>query len=108
MSYLKKDDPVIVLSGNNKGLKGQILRVLGDKVIVQGVNVRKRHVKPTQQNPKGSIVQVEKPINASNVALEVGGTPVRLRTRRTDTGAKEIYYKEGDKEVVYRTLKKGR
>ena len=43
MAYLRKDDSVLVLSGNSKGLKGPILKTNGKKVVVQGVNVRKRH-----------------------------------------------------------------
>ena len=108
MSYLKKDDPVIVLSGNNRGMKGQVLRVIGDKIVVQGINVKKKHVKPTKENPKGSVLSVERPIHISNVALEVGGRPRRLRVRTTESGDKEACYKDGDTMVVYRTLKKGR
>ncbi len=107
MAYLRKDDSVIVLSGNSKGLKGPILKMNGQKVVVQGVNVRKRHMKPTQQSPKGSVIQVERPIDISNVALEVEGRPVRLRSRLTTEGSKEVYYKEGDKLVVLRTVRKG-
>jgi len=107
MAYLRKDDSVIVLTGNSKGLKGPILKMVGNKVVVQGVNIRKRHMKPTQTSPKGSVIQVERPIDISNVALEVEGKPVRLKARMTVEGAKEVYYKEGDKLVVFRTVRKG-
>ena len=73
MKRLKKDDKVIVRSGNNKGMTGNIMRLMGDKVVVQGINIRKKHMKPTQQSPKGSIISVERPIHASNVALCVDG-----------------------------------
>jgi len=107
MTYLRKDDSVIVLTGNSKGLKGPVLKVIGNRVVIQGVNVRKRHVKPTQQNPKGSVIQVERPIDISNVALEVEGKPVRLKSRVSNDGSKEVYYSQGDKQVVLRTIRKG-
>lgn len=64
----RKDDEVYVLSGNSRGMTGKILRKLGDKVIVQGVNLRKKHVKPTRDQ-KGGIVTIERPIHISNVKL---------------------------------------
>ena len=68
---IKKEDSVIVIAGNNRGKTGKILKVFPkeNRVIVEGVNIRKRHSKPTQQNPQGGIVEKEAPINASNVML---------------------------------------
>lgn len=106
MKRLKKDDKVIVLSGNNKGMTGSILRVLGDKVVVQGINIRKKHVKPTQQSPKGNILSVERPIHGSNVALCVEGKPVKLRAKSDKKGVKSLYFKSEGKDEVYRTLNK--
>jgi large subunit ribosomal protein L24 len=106
MKRLKKEDKVIVLSGNSKGMTGNVMRILGDKVIVQGINVRKKHMKPTQSSPKGSILSVEKPIHASNVALCVDGKPVKLRAKLDKVGAKSLYFTSQGKEEVYRTLNK--
>jgi large subunit ribosomal protein L24 len=66
---VKKDDNVIVISGNFKGKTGKILKVFPkkDRVIVEGVNLRKRHTKANQKNPQGGIIEKESPINASNV-----------------------------------------
>ncbi len=66
---LKKDDPIIVTTGKDKGKKSKILKVLKDegKVIAEGVNVVKRHMKPSQLNPDGGIVEKEKPLDISNV-----------------------------------------
>lgn len=66
---LKKGDKVIVISGKDKGKVGVIQRAYPklNKIVVEGVNVRKKHQKPTQQNPEGSIVEIYAPIDASNV-----------------------------------------
>ena len=68
---IRKDDEVIVLAGRDKGKRGAVLRVITrtDRVLVEGVNVTKRHVKPTQGDPQGGIVEREAPIHISNVAL---------------------------------------
>jgi len=68
---LKVGDKVIVIAGNDKGKTGTIQKVYPklNKVVVENVNVRKKHKKPTQQNAEGSIVEVYAPIDASNVML---------------------------------------
>ena len=69
---LKKGDKVIVIAGRDKGKTGVIQKVIPERnlVVVEGVNVRKKHQKPTQANPEGSIVEIYAPIDASNVMLE--------------------------------------
>ncbi|MCX7875912.1 MAG: 50S ribosomal protein L24 [Melioribacteraceae bacterium] len=68
---IKKNDNVIVISGNYKGKTGKVLKVFRDeeRVIVEGVNIRKRHTKPTQKNPQGGITEKEAPIHVSNVMI---------------------------------------
>lgn len=68
---LKKSDKVRVISGNHRGKEGKILKIFRDKnsVIVEGVNIIKRHTRPTQKNPQGGISQKEAPIHISNVML---------------------------------------
>ncbi len=68
---IKKNDTVTVIAGNSKGKTGKVLKVFHEKnrVIVEGVNIVKRHSKPTQRVPQGGIVQKEASINASNVML---------------------------------------
>ena len=67
---VKKGDRVIVLSGRDKGRTGEVLRVVtaDNRVVVQGVNVVKRHRKPSQADPQGGIQTFEAPIHISNVA----------------------------------------
>lgn len=68
---IRKGDTVTIVSGKGSGKKGKILRVFPEKerVIVEGVNLLKKHMKPTKANPKGGIMQKEAPINISNVML---------------------------------------
>lgn len=82
---IKKGDNVIVISGKEKGKKGQIARVLHGEgtVIIEGLNLLKRHQKPRKAGQKGQVVEKAMPIHLSNVALVEGGKPVR-------TGQKKI------------------
>ncbi|HNQ43897.1 MAG TPA: 50S ribosomal protein L24 [Candidatus Cloacimonadota bacterium] len=68
---LKKGDFVVVISGDDKGKKGHILRAFpkSGRVIIEKVNMIKKHAKPSQRNPQGGIITKEAPINASNVML---------------------------------------
>ncbi|NTW52760.1 MAG: 50S ribosomal protein L24 [Chlorobiaceae bacterium] len=67
--HVRKNDEVVVISGNDKGKAGKVLKVYPQKgrVIVEGVNIRKRHMRPTQSTPQGQIIEREFPIHASNV-----------------------------------------
>jgi len=68
---IKKGDKVRVISGEDRGKEGTILKTYpkDDKVIVEGVNIIKKHAKPTQANPDGGILEYEAPIHASNVMI---------------------------------------
>lgn len=68
---IRKSDNVRIISGNDKGKTGKVLKVFpkNARVIVEGINLRKRHTKPTQRNPQGGILEKEASINASNVML---------------------------------------
>ena len=68
---IRKNDNVTVISGNYKGKTGKVLKVFTteNRVIVEGVNIHKRHTKPTQKNPQGGITEKEAPINVSNVMI---------------------------------------
>jgi large subunit ribosomal protein L24 len=68
---IRKNDNVMVISGNDRGKTGKVLKVFPKKqrVIVEGINVRKRHTKPNQTNPQGGIIEKESPVHVSNVML---------------------------------------
>lgn len=70
MNRIKSGDEVIVVAGKSKGLTGKVLRVIGDKVVVEGCNMIKKHIKANPQKPeiRSGIVALESPIHVSNVA----------------------------------------
>ena len=70
MNRIRKGDRVIVIAGKNKGLKGEVLRVAADRVVVQNINIVKRHTKANPQaNQPGGVVEREAPLHISNVML---------------------------------------
>ena len=87
---LKKGDPVVVLSGKDKGKEGTVLRVLPKegKVIVEGVNIAKKHQRPVRATMQAGIIDKDMPIDASNVAYVHKGKPTRLGYRFDDDGKK--------------------
>ena len=105
---LREGDQVVLLAGNDKGKTGLVLRKNDDKVIVQGINVKKKHVKQSEQNPQGGILELEAPVHISNVAVcNENGEPLKLKTRlNKKTNDRELYYLDKGKEVVYRPVKK--
>ena len=82
MAHVRKGDLVIVTRGAYKGKRGKILRLVGDRVIVEKVAMIKRHQKPTQRTPQGGIIDKEGTIHISNVALfdDKLGRGTRTRT----------------------------
>jgi large subunit ribosomal protein L24 len=92
-SSIVKGDRVRVIRGNFRDMEGSVLSVIPAKqrVVVEGVNMRKRHEKPTEANPEGGIMTFEAPIHVSNVMLvdPAGGQASRIRIRTEADGAKE-------------------
>jgi large subunit ribosomal protein L24 len=91
--HVRKGDRVKVIRGVYKGQEGTVLRVAPkeNRVVIEGINKRKRHMKPTQENPEGGIVTFEAPIHASNVMLldPSTGEPTRFRHHVDEDGTKE-------------------
>ena len=86
---IKKDDIVFVRSGDDKGKTGKVLRILDDKVVVEGVNVVWKHLKPTQQAPKGGRIQKEAPIHIPKVQPVDPKTGKGVRVKfKTENGEK--------------------
>lgn len=91
---IKKGDTVYVRNGADKGKTGRVLYVdtKKTKILVEGINMKKRHQRPTQKNPKGGIISIEAPIHLSNVALyspSLGG-PTKISTKVIDEGGRKI------------------
>jgi large subunit ribosomal protein L24 len=104
-SKIRKGDKVMAIAGNFRGQIGTVLSCDGEKVIVQGLNLRKRHVKKNQQNPQGGIIELEKPIHISNLKVCVDGKPVKLRIRKDKEGGRELFYEEGTHKKLYRSVR---
>jgi large subunit ribosomal protein L24 len=107
--HIKKDDMVQVITGDYKGTTGKVLRVLVDenKVVVQGINLAKKHVKPSRRNISGGRINIEQPIHVSNVLpvnpktnkgsrvrYELGKDGSKLRVAKDGTKISEIRHPE--------------
>lgn len=88
--HVRKGDMVFIRSGDDRGRTGKVLRVMADKgtVLVEGINVHRKHVKRDQRNPQGGLVDKELPIHMSNVAPVADGRPTRVRFETDKDGAK--------------------
>jgi large subunit ribosomal protein L24 len=102
MNRIRKGDQVIVITGKYKGQKGEVLRIAEDRVVVQNINLMKRHTKPNPQiNQPGGIVEREAPIHISNVMLFNANSNKgeRVGFKTLDDGRKVRTYRAGG-EVV--------
>ncbi|MCG0820416.1 50S ribosomal protein L24 [Lactiplantibacillus plantarum] len=99
---IKTGDKVRVISGKDRGQEGTVKKVISAKnrIVVEGVNKIKKHQKPTNVNPQGGIVDIEAPIDASNVMYLAPSTnePTRLGVRRED-GKRVRYAKKSGKDL---------
>ncbi len=96
--YIRKDDIVVVTTGDDKGTRGKVLRVnrADRKLVVEGVNRVYRHLKPSRRNPQGGRLSKEMPVDATNVMLidPTTNKPTRVGVRYTADGSKELYAKK--------------
>ncbi|MGR3809849.1 50S ribosomal protein L24 [Jiulongibacter sp. NS-SX5] len=101
--HVRTGDTVEVIAGNSKGKQGKVIEVLTkkDRVVVEGVNVIKKHVKPNAQNPQGEIQEVEGSIHISNVAVldPESGKPSRVGRKENDKGKLQRYAKSSGKFI---------
>jgi large subunit ribosomal protein L24 len=98
-----KNDTVEIISGEDKGKRGKVLKTFPDRrrVIVEKVNFMKRHTRPTQKNPQGGILEREAPIHVSNVMVVCPkcGKPTRLGHKRLADGTKERICKKCEEMI---------
>jgi|TARA_B110000014_G_C19709187_1_gene370986 large subunit ribosomal protein L24 len=99
--HVKQGMLVKVISGNHKGMEGKILNVFPDKhrVIIEGINFRKRASRPTQENPSGGFVEREAPIHISNVMVINNGKPTRIGYKLLEDGSKIRISKKTNEEI---------
>ena len=107
--HVKKGDTVEIIAGDHKGATGRVLHVYPDKqrVIVQGQNLVKKHVRPSRRNPQGGRIHVEQPIHISNV-LPVNpksSRGARVRYQREEDGAKKRLAVDGTEIGTVRRAK---
>lgn len=98
---LKTGDKVVVVSGSNKGREGKITKILDNKVIVEGVNIVKKHLKPKNNNGTGEIIEMEAPIHVSNVMLIDPKTkkPTKVKIEKDSKGKKIRISKKSNEKI---------
>ena len=99
--HLKTGMTVKVIRGNHKGQEGKVLFVFPkrQRALVEGINFIKRHSRPTQQNPKGGIIEKEAPIHVSNLMVVHGGSPTRIGYKKLEDGTKVRIAKKTGAEI---------
>ena len=98
---IKTGDNVKVITGNNKGSEGKVLKIVSDKnrLIVEGVNMVKKHMKPNAQNPQGGIIEKEASIHISNVSLLTSsGESTKVGFRMDDN--QKVRFSKKSNEVI--------
>lgn len=97
----KKDDIVQVITGKYKGQEGRIIKVYPDKdrVIVEGINIIKKHERPSQDNPQGGIMKKETSIHSSNILYVENGSAVKIGYKILENGSKVRYSKKTNKII---------
>jgi large subunit ribosomal protein L24 len=105
--WIKKGDRVLVIAGNEKGKTGEVLSRGEERVLIQGVNIRKKHLKRTQETQGGRIVEMEVPIHISNVSLcDKDGNRLKLKVKQEKNGERQLMHKKGSEGTVHRAVKK--
>lgn len=106
---IRAGDKVLITAGNSKGQTGTVIRSMGEKVLVQGINLCKKHVKRSQQNPKGGVVEMERPVHISNVAAcDASGNRIKLAVEIASDGSKELVYENNGQKSTWRSMKRSK
>ncbi len=100
--HIKKGDTVKVLAGEHKGQSGKVLEMIGEKnrALVEGINIIKKHEKPSAANPQGGIVEKEAPIHLSNLMyVDANGDASRIGRKKDESG-KLVRYSKKTQEII--------
>ena len=101
MNKIRKGDEVVVIAGADKGRRGTVVKLLGDQVVVENINMVKRHTKPNpQKNVQGGIVEKEAPIAISNVMLWNPVTKKGDRVGIRELKGRKVRFFKSNKETV--------
>lgn len=100
--HIKKDDTVVVITGDNKGQQGKVLSVdtKNNRAIVEGLNLVSRHTKPSAAAPQGGIVKKEASIHISNLMVVVAGKPTKIGRKLDEKTEKLVRYSKKTGEVI--------
>ena len=98
---IRKGDMVKIISGNDKGKTGRIIKVFPskDRILVEGVNIVKKHSRPSQENPQGAILDKELSIHISNAMYLNGNKPTKIGIKRIQDGNKTRFSKSTNKDI---------
>ena len=98
---IRKGDMVKIISGSDKGKTGRIIKVFlsKDRILVEGVNIVKKHSRPSQENPQGAILEKELSIHISNAMYLNGNKPTKIGIKRIQDGNKTRFSKSTNKDI---------
>lgn len=98
---IKTGDTVKVIAGDHRGAEGRVMKIIGDqnKAIIEGINMIKKHLKPSAENPQGGIIEKEAPIHISNLSLMTSKGEVTRVGIRMD-GDKKVRYSKKTNDVI--------
>jgi large subunit ribosomal protein L24 len=101
---IRRGDTVVMVAGPHKGRRGRVMRVYPktDRILVEGVNMIKKHQRPTSRNQQGGIVEREAPVHMSNVMAwcESAGRPTRILLKRLEDGSRVRVYKVNGETIT--------
>ena len=107
--HIKKGDMVQIIAGDHKGATGRVLRVIlkKNKVVVQGQNTAKKHVRPSRKNPQGGRINIEQPIHISSVLplSTKSSKGSRVSYKVSEDGSKQKVFKDGGKGDIVKRVK---
>ena len=101
--HVKKGDTVLVLSGNDKGKQGKVMRVdvKKERAIVEGVRIISKHTRPNTEHPQGGIIKQEAPIHISNLmVVDNSGKPTRVGRKLDEKSGKLVRYSKKTGEII--------
>lgn len=100
--HIKKGDTVKVLAGEYKGQTGKVIEMLGEKnkALVEGINLVKKHNKPSAANPQGGITEMEAPVHLSNLMFVDGSGKASRIGRKKDDAGKLVRYSKKTQEII--------
>jgi len=103
---IRKGDKVHVIAGCSKGQSGEVLVYENGRVIIRGVNLKKKAVKPSKRNPKGGFQEIAASIHISNVRpADSEGNPIKVKVQTNDQGDRELYYVKDNERKVWRSIR---